>query len=258
MQRRQPVLVGERGGEVAGQARRLELRAQFRGDVGRHRNAAVAAMRHQGERRRVLAGELHEVGSHGVALQACARQVGGGVLDADDVVAIVEELLHRLHAHVDDGARRDVVDDERDGDRVGHRLEMRIEAALARLVVIGRDHQHRVGAGRLRMLRQLDSLARVVGARPGDDRNAAGRRLDAELHDAGMLLVRQRRRFARRADRHESRRALANLPVHERGESGLVDRVAAHGRDQRGDGTPEHRNLGSGECRIFQTTGCFF
>ena len=122
--------------------------------------------------------------------------------------------------------------------------EMRVEAALARLVVIGRDDEHGVGARLLGMDGELDRLLGAVGAGAGDDRHAAFGDLDAELDDAVMLLVRKRRRFAGRADRNEAARSLADLPVDEGAEGVLVERAVLHGRDQRGYRALEHCCLG--------------
>jgi hypothetical protein len=49
------------------------------------------------------------------------------------------------------------------------RAVMGQQAALARLVVIGRDHEGGVGADALGVLEQADRLDRVVGSRAGDD-----------------------------------------------------------------------------------------
>ncbi len=74
--------------------------------------------------------------------------------------------------HVDHRARRDVVDDDRQLGCLGDGGEMRIEAALRRLVVIGRDDESRIGARLLGILHQPDRLFGVVGAGAGDDRHA--------------------------------------------------------------------------------------
>ncbi len=80
------------------------------------------------------------------ALQADPVDLAGRVLDAGDVLQL-EQPRHRLDRHVDHRARRDVVDDDRNADRVVDRLEVLVEPFLVGLVVVGRDHQHPVGAG---------------------------------------------------------------------------------------------------------------
>ena len=86
--------------------------------------------RHGGERRHVLARELDEIRPQRVALLGDAADVAGRVLDADDVLELVEPL-HRVDAHVDDAARRDVVDEDRNADGVVDRLEVPIHALPA-------------------------------------------------------------------------------------------------------------------------------
>ena len=137
------------------------------------------------------------------ALQADAVDLAGRVLDADDVLQL-EEPRHGLDRHVDHRARRDVVDDDRNADRVVDRLEVLVEALLVRLVVIGRHDQHGVGARLLGVAGKVDRLGRVVGAGAGDHRHPALRHLDADFDDALVLVVAQRRAFAGRADRHEA------------------------------------------------------
>ena len=119
----------------------------------------MAAVRHEAERRRVLAGELVEVRPHRGALLRDAHHVGGRVLYARDVLQL-EQALHRVDRHVDHRARRNVVDDDRNADRVVDRLEVLVEPLLRRLVVVGRHDQHGVGAGLLGVPGELDRLAR--------------------------------------------------------------------------------------------------
>ena len=97
---------------------------------------------------------------------------GRRVLHPDDVLQL-RQLRHRLDRHVDDRARRNIVDDDRDADGIVDRLEMAIEAALVRLVVIGGDHENGVGAGRLGMAGELNRLDRVVRPGAGDDGSSA-------------------------------------------------------------------------------------
>ena len=141
-----------------------------------------------------------------MALARDAREVAGRILHADDVLELVEPL-HRVDRHVDDAARRDVVDHDRNADGVVDRLEMAVEPFLRRLVVIGRDDQHGVRAGLLGVTGQIDRLGGVVRARAGDHRHAAARLVDADVDDATVLFMRQRRAFARRADGHQAMRA---------------------------------------------------
>ena len=81
------------------------------------------------------------------------------------------------------------------------------------------------------MLGELDRLGRRVGAGSRDDGDAAACGGDARLDDAHVLLVRQRRALARRADRHEPVGALRDLPLDEAAEGLLVDLAVTKRRD---------------------------
>ena len=69
-------------------------------DVGGHRDAAHPAMGHETEGGRILARQLDELMPHRGALLADARQVGGRVLHADDVLEL-EQPRHGVDGHVD-------------------------------------------------------------------------------------------------------------------------------------------------------------
>src|SRR6185437_6657359 len=222
VQRDQLVLKRQRRSVIAVQRRLHQLRAQCQGSVGGDRDAAVAPRRHIGERRHILARKLDEIGAEGVALLRHPRQVAGRVLDADDVFEPVKPL-HRLDRHVDDAAAGDVVDEDRNADGVVDGLEMLIEALLRRLVVVGRHHQHRVGAGLLGVAGEFDGLHRVVGARAGDDRHAPARLIDADVDDVAVLGVAQRRALAGGAGRHQAMRAGADLPIDQGAKGRLVE-----------------------------------
>ena len=150
--------------------------------------------------------------AHRRALLADPRHVGGRVLHADDIGQL-EQPRHGVDRHVDHAPSRDVVDDDRDVGAVVDRLVVEIEPFLRRLVVIGRDHERAIGAGLLGVAGQLDGLGGRVRSGAGDHRHAAGSRLDAELDDLLVLVMGERRRFARRPARHEPVRALVDLPL---------------------------------------------
>ena len=72
------------------------------------------------------------------------------------------------------GARRDVVDDDRQAALVGDGPEVALQHPLVRPVVVGRDDERGVGAQLGGPPGGPDRRGGVVGARPGDDR-ARGR-----------------------------------------------------------------------------------
>ena len=117
----------------------------------------MAAMGHEAQRRDIFAGQLIEILAHRRALLRHPRHVGGGILDAGDVLQF-EQPRHGLDRHVDHRAAGDVIDQDRNADGVVDRLKVRIEPVLGRLVVIGRDHEHRIGACLLGMPGKVDRL----------------------------------------------------------------------------------------------------
>ncbi len=121
---------------------------------------------------------------------------------------------------------------------------MLVETALVRLVVIGCDDEHRIGAGALGMHGEVDGFMGIVRARAGDDRRAARSRLDADLDDPLVFVMAQRRRFARGPDRNQAFRPFGHLPVDEGAESRLVERTRGVERgNKRGHGTAQRRTL---------------
>jgi len=71
-----------------------------------------------------------------------------------------------------------------------------VDAALHRLVVVGHDREHGIGAGGFRPPRQLDGLFRRVRARTRDDTDPAARNVDGGANDEFLFGRRERRGFA--------------------------------------------------------------
>ena len=90
---------------------------------------------------------------------------------------------------------------------------MGVEPGLGRLVVVGRHHQQRVGAGALGVPAEVDRLGGGVRARAGDHRQPPGRRLDHQLDHPVVLGMAQRRRFAGGADRDQAMGTLLDVPL---------------------------------------------
>ena len=232
VQRHEAILQRQRGPVVAGKAGVLEFGTHARSNIRNDRNAAVAPVRHEAQGRGVLARQHHEVGAHRRPLLRSAREIGGRVLDADYVLQC-EAARHGVDAHVDHRAARYVVDHDGDVDRIVDSLEMLVEPFLGRLVVIGRDNQHRRGTDLLGVAREVDRFARRVRAGAGDHRRAPLGGLDRKLNEALMLLMRQRRALACRANRHETVRALTDLPLDDTPEGVLVEAAVSKRCDQR-------------------------
>ena len=241
MQRNQPVLDLQRLVVLAGETGLHQVRGRLRRDIRHHRDAAVRARRHAGQRRDVVARQLNELRPHRLPLHRNAADIAGRILDADDVLQLVT-ALHRVDAHVDHRARRDVVDHDRNADGRVDRLEVLEQAFLVRLVVIGRHDQHAVRARLLGVLRQFHRLTRIVGASAGDHGHATARLRYADFHDLAVLVVRQGRAFAGRADGHEPVLAALDDPIDQLAIGVLVHRAVLERRHQRRHRSPEIRS----------------
>ena len=160
---------------------------------------------------------------HRCALLRHARHVGGGVLHAGDVLQL-KQPLHGVDRHVDDRAARNVVDDDRDADGVVDRLVVLVQPFLRRLVVIGRDDQHRVGAGLLGVLAR-DRPPRRSNSSRRRRPPARGPSAWSTHHSTTCLCSScdERRALAGGADRHEAVGALGDLPVDEVAERLFVE-----------------------------------
>ena len=89
------------------------------------------------------------------------------------------------------------------------------ESRRGRLVVIGHDLERPVGAGPGGVPRQLQRLRRGVGTGPGHNRNPPARGLNDHFRHMPVLVMRQRRRFARRSAGHKPFGPLLDLKIHE-------------------------------------------
>ena len=165
----------------------------------------------------------------------------------------LEQPLHGVDRHVDHRAGRDVVDDDGDADRVVDGLVVLVEPLLGRLVVIGRHHQDRVGAGLFGMAGELDRLLGRVRARARDHRHASLGHLDAPFHDLLVLVVAQGRALAGGADRHQAIGSLGDLPLDQIAKGLLIQRAVLEGGEKRRERSPEAR-LG-GHVRILVCRG---
>ena len=86
-----------------------------------------------------------------------------------------------MRRHVDNTAAGNVVDDDRNVDRVMDRLVVREQAILGRLVVVRGDDECSIGAGGLGVGGEADCLGGGVGPGAGDHRPPAGDDLDRQL-----------------------------------------------------------------------------
>jgi hypothetical protein len=131
--------------------------------------------------------------------------------------------------------RWNVVDQDRNSDRIIDRLEVQVHAFLGRLVVVRRHHQHRVSTGLLGMLGKFDRLLGRIGTGAGNHGNAAFGLVDTPFDHPPVFVVAHGRAFACGADRHQAMGALGNLPAYQPTEGGFIERAVFEWRDQGGE-----------------------
>src|SRR5688572_13176472 len=114
------------------------------------------------------------------------------------------------------------------------------QAFLRRLVVVRRHRQQAVDTDALQLTRQLNDLARVIAARPGQHGHTAGHLVHDELDDPELLPGAQRRRLAGSAAGRDEVDARVDLPLHQPTHGGLVYRaILSEWRDERRTNTRE-------------------
>ena len=172
--------------------------------------------------------------------------VGGGILDAGDARQL-GQALHGLGQNIDDGARRDVVDNDGNIGGIVQRLKMLIKTLLIRSIVIARDMQDGIRARGLGMLGQRDCLGRIIGAGTRYNRYPSRRLLDHDLNYPAMLFMRQGGAFPRGATRDNAVGALFNMPIDKFAQRSFIYLAVAERCNKRNNRSLEHVSL-LGEC----------
>ena len=214
-QRQQGLMLGARGGEIAGERGVHQPGHAVGHEVGRHRDHAAAADRHQRQRQRVVATEHREAVGDGAADLAHLLHVARRFLDADDV-GDRGQARQRARLDVAAGAAGHVVDDDRQRRPGGNRAIVLVQAFLRGLVVVRRHREQALDTERLGGVRQLGHLGGVVAADAGEHGDLPGAGLDGDADDGVPLRARQGRRLARRAAGHDEVDAATDLPLHQR------------------------------------------
>src|SRR5207302_4436609 len=167
-------------------SRRLEVALSERADHGLdlgpddvrvHADAAKAAELEEGENEVVVPRVQVELG--GVDDSARLDEVVIRLFDRTNG-RDRGELDHRLRLDVDDDAARDVVHDDRTVAGVGNGAEVLDDAALGRLVVVGRDDEEPVDADVVRFAGQVDGMGGGVGPGVGDNGAAPAQGVDGD------------------------------------------------------------------------------
>ncbi len=110
----------------------------------------------------------------------------------------LRQLGERLDADEVHDAGRDVVVDDRLVRHGGDRLDVLDDPARRRLVVVRRHDEEAVDAELVRLLRQVDGVARVIGPGSGDDGRPVADGVQCGLVEREALVVGECRRLAGR------------------------------------------------------------
>ena len=116
-----------------------------------------------------------------------------------------------------------------------HRLEVVVEPLLIGAVVVTGHVQGGIGSRLLGMTGVFDRLDRVVGAGPGNHRNAPRYQLDHQLHYPAVFVMGQDRALARGAHRHYAVGTLFDMPLHQTRQRLFIQLALSKGGDQGDD-----------------------
>ena len=211
------------------------------GDIGGDRDVALPAPAHQLKRRGIVTGKYRETIRHGLNQSRHARHVTGRIFDRYDIVDLAE-LDHRLVQQITAGASRDVIENNGQVDRAGHRLKVLKKPLLSRLVVIGRHGQRIIGTRLSCRDGELDRFMGRVTARARHHRYPSPRLLDRKPDHLTVLGHRECRAFAGRAHHAQTRGARFDVVFDQAREGGPIDStVGVHGRYQRNNASGYHR-----------------
>nr|GEU28413.1 hypothetical protein [Tanacetum cinerariifolium] len=212
MQREHLVIQGDGLGHVAGHGGGAHVGHGARHDVGGDRDVTGAAGQHQRHGGGIVARVHGKIGWRQAQQVETAGDIAGGILDADDV-GDPGQAQDGVVAHVGHGAARHVVQDHRQIHRFGNCLEVLEHALLRGTVIVRHDLQRGVGARFLGKAGQLDRFGRGIGARAGNDRNAALGMGNRRLDQRAVFFHADGGRFTGGAGDHDAVRTFGNVPV---------------------------------------------
>ena len=204
--------------------------------VADHGDHAVDAHRHEGEGDGVVTREDKEVLRRAMPDEIDLPNDAARLLDADDGGAVVGKANGGLREHIYPGARGDVVDDDRDGRRLGDGAEVAVEPFLGGLIVEGADHQGGIDAGDVHRGETGDHLEGAIGGDADDERQAVLILLHEGPDDPVLLLLRERGGLGRGAEGDKEVRLALYLAADQLAEAVVVDAlggVIGEGRHHR-------------------------
>ena len=197
-----------------------------RDDIRGDGDDALAAKSHDGGGGAVVAapdGEARRAEVEGVLNEV---EVVARLLDTGNVRMLGKRLIG-LRRAADACAGGNVVEDDRNVDRVRNGGEMLHKTALRGLVVVRRDGEQRIDARALRGFGERNGGRGAVRAAARDDGHAAVDGAHAALNERHALIVAQRRGLAGCAADDDGVGAALNLALDETVEGFEIDTVAA-------------------------------
>ena len=168
------------------------------------------------------------------------RHAAAGLLDAADV-GVPGKHPAGLDRDIHSRPARNIVDDDRAGERIRRRGIVRDEPRLRAFVVIRRDHQHGIRAHRRSDTAQLQRVSRVVRTGTGDDLASSGAILDRVRDERELFVVRHGGGLAGRAADDDGVDASRELQIQQPVHDGKIDRTLIERRDDRGRNALKHR-----------------
>ena len=132
--------------------------AQAGRDIGGDGDAAIAALRNEGEGGCVVAGKQPELGANERPQPRKACDIACCIFQSDDLRELAE-AGDRFVGQTAGRPRWNVVKDDRQAGRLRDGAEMGVQAILDGFIVVGHDGENGIGASGLRIFRQLDRVS---------------------------------------------------------------------------------------------------
>ena len=242
---------------IAGQGRIAERCHGRRRDIGSDRNHAIGTAQHGLRAATIVTAEYGEIRTLECNGGSDTLAIGARFLQAHDAF-VSSQARGGFRQHVAAGARRHIVEHDRQPGFVGDRGKMPEQSFLGRPHIIRGHDQGSVGADGMGAARGHDGFARIRCAGSRQHRHAPGYALEREPERAFEFGLAQGMRFASGAGHHERPRSADKLIVDQRAKGGQIEPVAAERRGQRADTADEFfqaRTLGCVGWRCYLPPG---
>ena len=178
-----------------------------------------------------------------------------GLLDGDDVRTIGGQSGHNGDGNLDPASARDAVENDWNGDGIGHRLEVSVEAFRGGLVIVRSHLKGGIGPQSFRLKGQVHRLGSGVGSRACDDQNPSVGSLNGQFYYSPVLFVAEGGGLSRGSHGNDSGNACGDLTLDQAGQGHLIQgTVFLKGSDQRGMGAGKGRE-GHGKSEALNRNG---